>query len=91
MKDLNFKVALTLALAVLMSWEEDDRREPGRKIVRSWKGFVFEVLDELEERGFVRAAKGTRSMQITEKGREIGSDLAEYLRRSFAEWIAKGL
>ena len=93
-KDLQFKVALTLALAVVTSWEEDDLREPGRKIVRSWKGFKFDLLDELEERGFIRAAvsaKGSRSMQITEAGKKIGEDLAGDLRRAFADWIVKGI
>jgi hypothetical protein len=87
-KDFNFKVALTLALAVLTSWEEDDRREPGRKIIRSWKGFKFDVLDELEERGFIRAAVGTRSMQITEAGKKIGENLSAQFSHAFAIWEA---
>jgi hypothetical protein len=85
----NFAVALTLALATLTSWEEDDKREPQRKIKRAWKGFSFPILQELEERGFIRAAMRSSSMQITEAGAKVGSDLASHLQRAFAEWIEK--
>lgn len=84
-KERKFKAAMTLALAVLMSWEEDDRREPGKRITRSWKGFVFDVLDVLEERGFVRAARSSRSMQITENGKIVGGELLELFRKAYGE------
>ena len=86
---LNYTCAITLALAFLTSWEEDHRKEPGQKIRRCWKEFLFVIMDELEQRGYVRASKASRSFQITDAGTEIGKDLSEHLRQAFAAWIAK--
>jgi hypothetical protein len=85
---LNLKVALTLALAVLTSWEEDDRREPDKKIQRAWKGYLFEVMNDLEQRGFIRSATNSRSMQITDAGIVVGGDLVKKMREAFAAFIA---
>ena len=41
---------LTLLLLYLTSWQEE---EFSVKIQRSWKGYPFEILDELREEGFI--------------------------------------
>jgi len=86
---LNYTCAITLALAFLTSWEEDHRKEPRQKIRRCWKGFLFEVMDELEQRGYIRASKGSRSLQVTDAGAKVGEELADYIRWALADRIAK--
>lgn len=60
LKDLN------LLLLFLGGWEEDSRTEPGEKVFRSWKGFLFEALNELEEEKMIR--QFTKSVVILPEG-----------------------
>ncbi len=61
-KDLN------LLLMFLSGWEEDSRAEPGEKVFRSWKGYLFEALNELEEEKMIRQFKNTKSLVILPEG-----------------------
>lgn len=83
----NLVVALSLALIVLSSWEEDDLRNPGKSIRRAWKGFLLEALDNLEQRGFIRHSGATRSLQVTEAGLKVGQELGVYFRDGLAAFI----
>lgn len=91
---LNLHSALTLALIVATCWEEDDRREPGKKNHRAWKGFLYSIMQELEERGLILArsygSSNVKSLQITDAGMKIGADLLQQLRLGFIAWMAKG-
>ena len=40
---------LCLLTMFLGGWQEDSRKNPEEKIYRAWKGFLFEVTNELEE------------------------------------------
>jgi len=70
-KDLN------LLLLYLSGWEEDSRRSPGEKVFRSWKGYLFEVLDALEEGELIEQFRNTKSVVITPKGLEKARGLKE--------------
>lgn len=61
---------LTLALLYVSGWEEDSKKEPGTKIFRAWKGFLFEVLDYLEEQKLVVQfrTRDSKSLILTEDG-----------------------
>jgi hypothetical protein len=54
---------LTLALMYLTSWEEGPYG-----VRRCWKGFRFEVLDELAEQGLITDSKRAKSVYLTEEG-----------------------
>jgi len=56
---------LTLLLIYLTSWQEDVGLT---KVQRSWKGYPFEVLDELNEKGYIDGSKRAKSVYLTEEG-----------------------
>ena len=58
---------LILLLLYLTSWQEE---EFSVKIHRSWKGYPFEVLDELREEGFINGSNPAKSTYFTEEGVE---------------------
>ena len=63
---------LTLLLIYLTSWQE----EAGSvKIQRSWKGYPFEILDELREEGYLTGRKTAKSIYLTEEGTSKGKEL----------------
>jgi hypothetical protein len=58
---------LTLLLLHLTSWQEEVI--PGELTVRrAWKGFRFEVLDALEEQGYISQSRRAKSVILTEEG-----------------------
>jgi hypothetical protein len=60
LKDLN------LLLIYLSGWEEDSRKNPGEKLYRSWKGYLFEVLKTLQDEDLI--VQFPKSLILTEKG-----------------------
>jgi len=56
---------LTLLLIYLTSWKEDANLI---KVQRSWKGYPFETLDELNEEEYIDGNKRAKSIYLTEKG-----------------------
>jgi hypothetical protein len=56
---------LTLLLIYLTSWKEDVGLI---KVQRSWKGYPFEALDELNEEGYINGNKRAKSVYLTEEG-----------------------
>ncbi len=61
-KDLN------LLLLYLSGWEEDSRSEPDKKVFRTWKGYLFDVLNELKDEGMIIQYMNQLSVLITDKG-----------------------
>ena len=57
---------LTLLLLYLCSWEE--RVLPDFTVHRAWKGYLFEVLDALEEQGYINQTRRAKSVTLTEEG-----------------------
>ena len=63
---------LTLLLIYLTSWQE----EAGSvKVQRSWKGYPFEILDELREEGYLTGRKTAKSIYLTEEGLDRAKEL----------------
>jgi len=56
---------LTLLLIYLTSWKEDTNLT---KVQRSWKGYPFDALDELNEEGYIYGNKRAKSVYLTEEG-----------------------
>ncbi|MBA3716158.1 MAG: transposase [Pyrinomonadaceae bacterium] len=61
---------LALMLIYLWSWEEGPF-----KARRCWKGFRFEVLDELAAAGLVSDSKRAKSLFLTAEGEQVARDL----------------
>jgi len=57
---------LTLLLLYLTSWEE--KIVSDLKIRRSWKGYDFEILNELQEAGLIEGSFKAKSVALTDKG-----------------------
>ena len=55
---------LTLMLLYLTSWTEKDLRE----VQRSWKGYDFDVLNELADEGLISDSKRSKSVYLFEDG-----------------------
>lgn len=68
---------LSLLLLYLSGWEEDSRKDPGKKIVRSWKGYLFEVLNELQDEDLVYQIKDAKSLIIKDEGIKKAIELKE--------------
>lgn len=64
---------LTLLVIYLSSWEE--KLAPGLTIRRAWKGYLFEVLDELEEKGYISQTRRAKSLTLTEEGTRRAQEL----------------
>ena len=70
---------LSLLLMTLTGWEEDSRNDPEKKVVRCWKGYSFEILNELEEEGFITQFGNAKSCLISEEGQKKALELKEKL------------
>jgi hypothetical protein len=58
---------VTLLLIYLTSWPEDSRKELGKKVLRAWKGYEFELLDEMEDDNLIR--QFPKSLTLTAEGK----------------------
>ena len=60
---------LTLLLLYLSSWDEDPKRKLSKEpILRAWKGYDFDILDILTDKGFIYGSKRSKSVYLTEEG-----------------------
>ena len=64
---------LTLLLLYLTAWEEEVLT--GKKALRSWKGYLFSILDELEEKDLIRGGKRAKSVYLTPEGEKTAREL----------------
>lgn len=65
-QDINENIReLVLLLIYLTSWEEDIL---DTKILRSWKGYPFEILDELNSKGLISGSRKAKSVYLTNTG-----------------------
>ena len=56
---------LVLALLYITSWEED---EYDFKYNRSWKGYPFELMDELREENLISGSNRAKSIYLSDEG-----------------------
>ncbi len=66
---------LNLLLLYLSGWEEESRREPGKKIIRAWKGYLFEVLNELQDDDYIYQIKDGKSVILKDEGIKKAEEL----------------
>ena len=73
MENINDKIKeLTLMLLYLSSWEEN---EMGMKYRRSWKGYDFDVLNELAEEELINDGRRSKSVSFNDIGIEKALEL----------------
>ncbi len=61
---------ITLALLYLVMWEEKPYG------ARAWKGFDWDTLDRLHEKGYISNPKGkAKSVMVTKEGMEKAEEL----------------
>lgn len=71
---------LTLLLLYLTSWKDNDRFE--KDLHRSWKGYSFEVLDQLIEEGYIGGGYRSKSVYFTDEGvSEAQKLISKYLEQ----------
>lgn len=70
---------LCLLLMFLTGWEEDSRQKPGEKIFRAWKGYLFEVLNRLADDKMIVQFQNTKSITLTEAGKQRARQLKEQI------------
>ncbi|MBP9019877.1 MAG: hypothetical protein KBG04_08690 [Bacteroidales bacterium] len=63
---------LTLLLLYLTSWKEKNGSE---ECLRSWKGYPFEILDELIEDEYIKGSKTAKSVYLSEEGVKLAKEL----------------
>ena len=74
--DQNLK-ELNLLLLYLSGWEEDSRKNPGEKVFRAWKGYLFEVLNTLEDENFILQFGNSKSVIVTQEGKTLAEQLKD--------------
>ena len=62
----------TFMLIYLTSWTE--KKFEGR---RAWKGYDFNILNELEDKGLICSSRTAKSISLTEEGEEMARKLLE--------------
>lgn len=66
---------LNLLLMFLTGWEEESRKNPGEKIFRAWKGYLFETLNKLSDDKLIIQFANTKSVMLTDAGRQRAEQL----------------
>ena len=65
-KDLNKNIEeMVLLLIYLTSWEE---KVFDTKVLGSWKGYPFEILDELKSKDLISGSRKAKSIYLTDAG-----------------------
>ncbi|MCK4836759.1 MAG: transposase [Candidatus Aminicenantes bacterium] len=66
---------LSLLLLYLSGWEEDSRNTPGEKLFRAWNGYLFKILNQLEEEELIHQFSQGKSVIITREGLNKAKEL----------------
>ena len=57
---------LTLMLIYLTAWEEKVVRD--ETVLRSWKGYDWDTLNGLEDKGLISGSRRSKSVYLTDEG-----------------------
>src|SRR5206468_1517898 len=81
---------LTLLLLSLTSWSEKIGR---KEIRRAWKGYDFDVLDQLYGEGLISGSRQAKSVYLTDAGIAKAEMLAKKLYKKVwqFQWATKNL
>lgn len=71
---------LTMLLLYMQSWRE--KVVDSVYVSRAWKGYDFDVLDRLREKGYVSGSRKAKSVILTDEGVKRGKELKQKLLES---------
>lgn len=66
---------ITMLLLYMSSWEEGPRKKSAKRIRRAWKYFLPEILEEFEDKGYIKVNYIQGIILIKDKGWEKGKRL----------------
>lgn len=66
---------LHLLLIYLTGWDEESRKEPEGIVYRAWRGYSFEILNELERERLIR--QFSNSIIMTKEGKAKAQELSQ--------------
>ena len=69
--------AITLVCLFLSGWEEESKKNPGQKNYRAWKGYLLEIINELQGEELV--IQFSKSVIITPEGVSLARTLKEQI------------
>ena len=78
----NARKELTLLLLFLAGWEEDSRKNPGEKIFRAWKGYLFEDLNLLADEKMIVQYANTKSVTLTPEGIKKATEIKNKIKKA---------
>jgi hypothetical protein len=84
-KKLEIKKDIALLLIGLTCWEEEKRNEPGIKVLRAWKGYTFDILNDLEQEKYIHQIPGGKSLFLTDEGKKRVEQLKQRHLKSRAD------
>ena len=66
---------LSLLLLYLAGWEEEVKDKPGEKLYKSWTGYLFDVLNALEDEKLIQQFYQKRALLVLPAGLEKAKEL----------------
>ena len=76
-----YKEDLTLLLMYMNRFTDKARDAEDNLLHRAWKGYVFDDINNLEDKGFIfQTSKRAKSIYFTEEGLKRAEDLFENLK-----------
>ena len=63
---------ITLLLIALTSWKE---KITGIDVTRAWKGYDFDMLNALTEKGYISGSKRSKLVILTDEGLKKANEL----------------
>lgn len=66
-----------LLLIFLTSWEEPLRNQSNERISKSWKGYLSEVLEDLENHAYITCQNNSRLITLTRAGIQQAQEIKQ--------------
>lgn len=85
----NIEKDLSLALLYLSGWE-DEIHNKQEKIYRSWKGYKFDVLNNLVVDKMIRLTRESKSVIMTPEGIMKAQELIEKINAALGPTVSQG-
>jgi len=70
---------ITLLLIYMTGWEEESRKNPGEKVFRAWKGYMYEIVNKLADENLIIQWANAKSLLLTDSGRAKAEQLKKKL------------
>jgi len=68
---------LSLLLMYLTGWEEENKNKPGEKVFKAWSGYLFEIVNELQQQRLIFQYPRTKLLIMTDSGKKKAEELKQ--------------